>query len=767
MSHDGQILGPIDYITPLSAFRLIVFLRASRSAVSLILWAGMMPFLAQCQSQTAPSALAYAESAHKALAENKLGIAERDLLRAKAASEVALGNIALANGEPAEAIALYDQAAPIIGSTRQVLLSKAMALAQTGKPDDAILDLRRFLRNNPSDLNGRRLLGEVLATKGEMHGALSEFVSILLRFPDDPETLYMAGAASLKLGNAANARGYFTKLSSKVPGAATEILIGRTYRDLHFDRESAIHLRKALSLDPHIQRAHFYLATLDIMREGSVNLQEAESEFEQELALYPYDYLSNLYLGIVFEQEHLPARAQPYLLHATELKPSSPDGYVYLAACYFEQEKYLAASEAALLAISLTPDPSVDDYRIANTHYILAQALRRMGNAGEADREVKIAQKLKQQANTASRLDLKEYLSQAKNHSEDSYSVRWVSPRMSQDASNTSQEQEQYLRRILLDAQFNLGNLYLREGKAQAAQDSLEFVFEKSPQFPGILELYGASLFLLSKYDSAIPILRKALETAPNNTETRRFLGQAYCKKEDYANAAATLRGEHWRDIPTQYALAISLARSGDDAAAANAFSTLLEEHPHSAEIEDLLGQAASEQKRYALAISHFRNALEIDPKVPEAHLGLGLIDMRNGNLEAATQEFRGELAAHSEDLRTEFYLAYILGLRQNHVEAIRIFRKIINQRPDFPDAHAALGAELLTQNQLREALAEFLAADKLNPEQPKLQYQIGTAYRRLGQTDLAEKSFAHFRALQKLDAERHPAGGMGGPDIR
>lgn len=720
-----------------------------------------------CRAQSASDAVTNFTSAQKAMAANRPEVAEHYLLLSEASARAALGDISLFNGKPAEAIGLYDQAAPILGKSRPLLLSKAMALSQIGKSADAAIDLRSSLRTHPGDLAARRLLGEVLATMGDMRGALSEFKGVLQHLPKDPETLYMAGAASLKLGDIADARSEFAMLGSTVPGAATEVLVGRTYRDLHFDHESAIHLRKALRLDPHIQRAHYYLATLDIMREGEVNLQEAATEFEQELILFPNDYLSNLYLGIVLEQEHLPSGAEPYLQRATELKSSSPDGYIFLATCYFEQQKYELAKHAAMKAISLTPDPAAEDYRIANTHYILAQALRKLGKILEADEEVKISQQLKQQANRASQIDLKQYLTQTKQQSEDTNSVHWVTQKPSPTLTDTGQEQEHHLRQLLLDDQFNLGNLYLHQGRVQEAASELALAFQQSPDYPGLLKLYGTSLFLLDKYDAAIPVLHRAIDVSPNDTESRSFLGQAYCKKESYSDAVKTLRNGYWHDIPTQYALAISLARDGDDAGASRAFATLLEEHPHSAEIENLLGQAASGQKQYTLAVTHFEKALELNPNVPEAHLGIGLIDMRNGELAGAGKEFRLEMTTHPGDLRTQFYLAYVLGLQQDHVEAVRMLRKIIDQRPDFPEAHAALASELLAENQPQEALSEFLQADKLNPGQAKLQYQIGVAFRKLGQTHEAEKYFVHFRELQKLETEKHPAGGMGGADIR
>ncbi len=721
-------------------------------------------------AQNSPTPLTLSLQAQNALDSKQMAVAERDFLLSAAAAEVALGDIALENGQPENAVGLYEQARPTLGLTRELIIGKATALSQLGRTAEATAALKGFLVVHPDDWAVRRLLGETLATAGQMRAALAEFESALRRSPKDAETLYMAGAASLKLNIPENAESKFAQLAAVVPGAATEVLIGRTYLDLHFDVEAAAHLRKALGLDPRVQRAHFYLAILDIMHEGSVNLPEAAREFKAELVTYPTDYQSNLYAGVVLEQEHLSAEAQPYLIEAVKERPDSADGYVYLANCYFEQGNYQGAVEAADEAIRLTPDPSIQNFRIAGTHFILAQALRNLGESARAEQEARTAQSLKQRANSASQDDLTKYLAPVKQPEDapalDS-SVHWVHQQLSHEQEKANQETRRQLNQLLDDDLFNLGVLYLKQEKLEQAAAEFAAVFQQNPQYPGIARQYGMALFLLDKFKAAIPVLRQAVDSTPADEDSRSLLGQAFSKVGNYAEAARVLSGVRWHDIPTLYALAISLARSGNDAGSARVFSVLLDEHKDSAEIEALLGQAASEQQLYTEAVQHFRKALALDPKVPEAHLGIGLIAMRNGELAAANREIRLELASHSGDLRAVFYLAYVLGLQQKHEEATRLLRKIVAQRPEFPEAHATLGSELMAQNRPREALDELLLADKLDPDQAKLQYQIGQAYRKLGQPQEAEKSFALFRELQKREAEKQTAGRMGGEDLK
>jgi predicted Zn-dependent protease len=297
---------------------------------------------------------------------------------------------------------------------------------------------------------------------------------------------------------------------------------------------------------------------------------------------------------------------------------------------------------------------------------------------------------------------------------------------------------------------FDLGVFDIHEQRPQDAAAELAGLFQERPAYPGLNKTYGTALFLAGKYAEAAPLLRQSLDRSPDDLEMRRMLAQAYFRAEDYGNTVAVLRGRLWHDIPTQYALATALARAGQDDDAREAFATLLEEHSGSAELQALLGQAAARQRDYSSATTYYRKALALDHSVPEAHLGIALIEMRNGRLQASEIELRAELSAHPEDFRAKYYLAYVLGLSQKHTEAERLLRVILSKRPDFPEAHATLGSELLAQNRPAEALEELLIADKLAPSQSKLNYQLGIVYRKLGRSREAEQAFARYRELKE-----------------
>ena len=699
----------------------------------------------------------HATAARRAVMENHPRAAEREWRIAIASARADLADISLTENQAAEAVSLYQQALSSLGMTKQIALGLTGAYLEMGRPSEAIAPLRKAIAANLRDAALRRAFGKVLATSGDNAQALAQFERAVSLEPKNPETLYLAGSAALKLHDLKKARLMYSALSAAVPGAASHILIGRMYRDFGYRVEATSQLRQALLLDPHIRRAHYYLGTLAVMDDDAVRLDDAKSEFQQELAQYPDDYSSNLYLGVVLSQQRRYAEAETFLLKATALQPAAADGFVFLANGYFEQHHYEQAVQASIKAISLSPDPTKGHYQIANTHYVLAQAWRKLGENAKADEEYSIARRLKQQATDASRNELQAYLRRSVEDTNAGtsadVSVRWPAQPLDPGLADLNRKRRHLLQELVAQVRFDLGLFYIHQQRPQEAAAELADLFQERPDYPGLNNAYATALFLAGKYVEATPLLRQALDHSPGDLGMRRMLAQAYFRAEDYMNTVAVLRDHVWHDIPTQYALATALARGGQDEAAREAFSTLLAEHSDSAELQALLGQAAAQQRDYSAAITYYRQALALDHSVPEAHLGIALIEMRNGQLQASETELQAELRSHPEDFRAKYYLAYLLGLSQKHVEAEKLLRAILSKRPDFPEAHATLGTELLAQNRPAEALEELLIADKLAPSQPKLNYQLGVVYRKLGRSQDAEQAFARYRKLKQHSA--------------
>jgi Tfp pilus assembly protein PilF len=151
-----------------------------------------------------------------------------------------------------------------------------------------------------------------------------------------------------------------------------------------------------------------------------------------------------------------------------------------------------------------------------------------------------------------------------------------------------------------------------------------------------------------------------------------------------------------------------------------------------------------------------WRYTLALEPRSVIAHLSLGLVLERDGDLASAERHFRraAELAPHDATARTN--LGRTL-LRQNRpAEAAGELGVAARLAPQFADSHLTLGGALAAQGRLEEAVESYRRALSLRPMSAAVHFNLARALAGLGRLVEAAQSYRAAVSIEPGFTEAH-----------
>jgi tetratricopeptide (TPR) repeat protein len=165
------------------------------------------------------------------------------------------------------------------------------------------------------------------------------------------------------------------------------------------------------------------------------------------------------------------------------------------------------------------------------------------------------------------------------------------------------------------------------------------------------------------------------------------------------------------------------LLSRGDAAGSVPYFGAAAKARPRDALAATQLGVALGSATRVPEALEQFKQALELDPKFTEARFDLASMQAEDGQWQEAASNFKRVLVERPGDARAHQHLGEVLFLWGDQFakagefeQAAARYREALGYRAADAELHMSLGVALARSRRVAEAVSEFQAALRINP---------------------------------------------------
>ena len=150
------------------------------------------------------------------------------------------------------------------------------------------------------------------------------------------------------------------------------------------------------------------------------------------------------------------------------------------------------------------------------------------------------------------------------------------------------------------------------------------------------------------------------------------------------------------------------------------------------------LGIAYAQMHRGDEAVAALRREQELDPKNAQAYMWEGVVELQDGHAEKATGPFDRAAELAPNDLNILEYR----GKAHSEV-AFASYARMAVIDPSSWHVHRVQGQMYSQQDRHKEAIAEFLEAIKVMPNNSDLYEELGAEYRKSSALELAQQAYA------------------------
>ncbi len=284
-----------------------------------------------------------------------------------------------------------------------------------------------------------------------------------------------------------------------------------------------------------LAQAHFGLGNV-YLKKGQLDL--ALAEFDSTLALNPIWSRAHLNRGMVFFRKGDYGQAEKEFLAELELNPNEEQAYNNLSAIYLKREEYDKAEQTAKKAIELKS-------YFSNPYMNLALAYNSTGKTKEAkevlrkgisnipaffDAELLLGEIYQAEGQLDSAMIWFEIVANPPpSHRDVVYDLQALTSR--------GDFYDEEVNALQAKAHFNMGTIYVQQGKPDLAEIHLKESLNLVPNFVEALANLGILYDHTGRVAEGISLLEQAISLDPENAAYHYNLGLAYAKQRQLETA--------------------------------------------------------------------------------------------------------------------------------------------------------------------------------------------------------------------------------------
>lgn len=301
------------------------------------------------------------------------------------------------------------------------------------------------------------------------------------------------------------------------------------------------------------------------------------------------------------------------------------------------------------------------------------------------------------------------------------------------------------------DANHNMGVLAVDLGKTQQALGFFKAALDANSSPEQFWLSYINTLLKLNRLEEARTALDQAMELGVKDNNFPQLAQKLSAMEEKKRNTNADIN-------PSQEELEriVSLYNSGQLEEVLLQANRMLDEHPNSAILYNILGAASAEAGLFEAATNNYKQAIRIKPDYAEAYSNMGNCLRVIGNYEASINSCRQALEINPNFAEAHNNLGNSLRELGDLEAAIDSYIKALKISPDYAEAHNNLGVAQQEKGNLKTAIGSYKQALEIRPNYADAQYNIGVILQEMGDLDDAIASYQQAIKIRPNNADAH-----------